>query len=146
MVPVSGGGCGAWLLSEDGTLEPVPGVGALEPYLIVDGHVLGWAEARIEHSLRDGDLPMPSVRWRVGDLALDIGAFGEGTPDAAQVLARYRVRNLGKQAKNVTLALAWRPFQANPPTQFLAHPGGASPIDALAWDGRSLAVNGVARV
>jgi len=140
------GGRVASLLSEDGTLEPVPGVGALEPYLIVDGHVLGWAEARIEHSLRDGDLPMPSVRWRVGDLALDIGAFGEGTPDAAQVLARYRVRNLGKQAKDVTLALAWRPFQANPPTQFLAHPGGASPIDALAWDGRSLAVNGVARV
>nr|HET7857911.1 hypothetical protein [Caldimonas sp.] len=140
------GGRVASLLSEDGALEPIPGVGALEPFLVVDGEVLGWADARIEHTLRDGDLPMPSVRWRVGDLALDVAAFGEGTPDDAQVLARYRVRNAGKQAKQVTLALAWRPFQANPPTQFLAHPGGASAIDELAWDGRSLAVDGVARV
>ena len=140
------GGRVASLLSEDGAVEPVPGVGALEPFLIVDGKTVSWADARIDHTLRDGDLPMPSARWRIGDLALDIEAFGEGTPAAAQVLARYRVRNLGKQAKQVTLSLAWRPFQANPPTQFLAHPGGASAIDELAWDGRSLAVNGVSRL
>src|SRR6185436_3802466 len=78
--------------------------------------------------------------------ALDIAAFGEGTPDAAQVLARYRLRNPGTQPKQVTLVLAWRPFQANPPTQFLAHPGGASAIDELGWDGHSLAVNGVPRL
>jgi len=140
------GGRTASLLSEDGVLEPVPGVGALEPYLIVDGKVLSWADARIEQTLRDGDLPMPSVHWRIGDLALDIGAFAEGTPDAAQVLARYRIRNLGRQMRPVALALAWRPFQANPPTQFLAHPGGASAIDQLVWDGRWLAVNGVPRL
>jgi hypothetical protein len=140
------GGRTASLLGEDGALEPVPGVGALEPYLVVDGQVLSWADARIRHSLRDGDLPMPSVHWRAGELALDIEAFGEGTPDAAQVLARYRVRNLGNRARRVTLALAWRPFQANPPTQFLAHPGGASAIDRLLWDGHALAVNGVPRL
>ncbi|HZW72492.1 MAG TPA: discoidin domain-containing protein, partial [Caldimonas sp.] len=140
------GGRTASLLSEDGTLEPVPGVGALEPYLIVDGRVLDWADARTDHTLRDGDLPVPSVHWRAGDLALDIDAFGDGTPEAAQVLSRYRIRNFGRQAKQVTLVLAWRPFQANPPTQFLAHPGGASAVDALAWDGRSLAVNGVQRL
>ena len=89
---------------------------------------------------------MPSVHWRAGDLALDISAFGDGTPEAAQALARYRVRNLGKDVRRVTLALAWRPFQANPPTQFLAHPGGASAIDALDWDGRVLAVNGAPRL
>ena len=131
------GGRTASLLSEDGVLEPVPGVGALEPFLIVDGDVLGWADVRSSHTLQDGDLPMPSVHWRAGDLALDISAFGDGTSDAAQALARYRVRNLGRDVRRVTLALAWRPFQANPPTQFLAHPGGASAIDALAWDGRS---------
>ena len=38
---------------------------------------------------------------------------------------------VGAQPRRVTLALAWRPFQANPPTQFLAHPGGVSEIDAL---------------
>ena len=66
------GGRTASLLSEDGVLEPVPGVGALEPFLIVDGNVLGWADVRSSHTLRDGDLPMPSVHWRAGDLALDI--------------------------------------------------------------------------
>ncbi|MBV9889457.1 MAG: hypothetical protein JO090_01045, partial [Rhizobacter sp.] len=140
------GGRTASLLSEDGVLEPLPGVGALEPFLVVDAKVLAWADARIEHTLREGDLPMPAVHWHVGDLALDIEAFGDGTPEAAQALARYRVRNRGAHARRVTLALAWRPFQANPPTQFLAHPGGASAIDALAWDGNALSVNGLPRV
>jgi hypothetical protein len=140
------GGRTASLLSEDGVLEPVPGVGALEPFLAVDGELLSWADARIDHTLRDGDLPMPSVHWRAGDLALDIAAFGDGAPGAAQALARYSVRNLGKQVRQVTLALAWRPFQANPPTQFLANPGGAIAIGELAWDGRALAVNGVPRL
>ena len=140
------GGRTASLISEDGVIEPLPGVGALEPFLIADNKLLSWADARITHSLRDGDLPMPKVHWRTRDLALDISAFGHGTPEAAQVLARYSVRNLGKRARRVTLALAWRPFQANPPTQFLAHPGGASPLDALAWDGRALFVNGAKRL
>jgi hypothetical protein len=140
------GGRTASLLSEDGVVEAVPGVGALEPFLVVDGKPLSWADASIGHTLRDGDLPMPSVHWRAGDLALDIAAFGDGTPDAAQALARYSVRNLGKDVRNVTLALAWRPFQANPPTQFLAHPGGASAIGELAWDGHVLAVDGVPRL
>jgi len=57
------GGRTASLLSEDGVLEPVPGVGALEPFVIVDGKVLSWADVRSSHTLRDGDLPMPSVHW-----------------------------------------------------------------------------------
>jgi len=140
------GGRTASLISEDGVLEPVPGIGALEPFLIADQQLLSWADARITHSLQDGDLPMPVVHWRTHDLTLDISAFGHGTPEAAQALARYSVRNLGPRTRRVTLALAWRPFQANPPTQFLAHPGGASTIDALAWDGHALSVNGVPRL
>src|SRR6202008_1842303 len=67
----------ASLLSEDGVVEPVPGVGALEPFLVSDGRVSSWADARISHSLRDGDLPMPASHWRVGDLGLDVAAFGD---------------------------------------------------------------------
>jgi hypothetical protein len=136
----------ASLMSEDGVIEPVPGVGALEPFLVDDGRLVSWADARITHTLRDGDLPMPSTRWRAGDLALDIAAFGHGTPESARTLARYTVRNLGARTRTVGLALAWRPFQANPPTQFLAHVGGASEIRELAWDGHALAVNGALRV
>ena len=140
----------ASLLSEDGVLEPAPGVGALEPYLFADGRLLSWADATITHSLRAGDLPMPAVHWQIDGkhdgLALDIEAFGHGTPEAAQALARYTVRNLGTRTRTVTLALAWRPFQANPPTQFLSHPGGASAVDAISWNGRVLSVNGTPRV
>lgn len=140
----------ASLLNEDGVLEPVPGVGALEPFLVADGRVLSWADAKITHTLQDGDLPMPAVRWKIGEkrgeLALDIEAFGHGTPEAAQALARYTVRNLGPRPRAVTLALAWRPFQANPPTQFLAHAGGASEVNEIGWNGRALTVDGATRV
>jgi F5/8 type C domain len=141
------GGRVASLVGEDGAIEPVPGIGALEPMLVAGGRVLGWADAVVTHSLRNGDLPMPSVHWRVGNaLALDIDVFAHGTPEVAQALARYTVRNLSTQTKRVTLALAWRPFQANPPTQFLAYPGGASAIESVAWNGGVLGVNGVPRV
>lgn len=141
----------ASLMNEDGVVEPVPGIGALEPFLIDErGKTLGWADARITHTLRDGDLPIPSVHWQIrqprDDLALDVTAFGDGTPDAARTLARYVVRNLGTQPRRVTLALAWRPFQANPPTQFLANPGGVSEIDTPRWDGRALVVNRAPRL
>src|SRR4029079_11258691 len=64
----------------------------------------------------------------------------DDTPDGGVASPACRVATLGKDARRVTLALAWRPFQANPPSQFLANPGGASPIDKLEWDGRDLLV------
>ena len=136
----------ASLMGEDGAVEPVPAVGALEPFLVVDGHVASWADARIDHSLRDGELPMPVTHWRVGDVSLDIAGFGAGRPDNAHAIVRYTVRNTGHQRKRLALALAWRPFQVNPPTQFLAHRGGAVPIRAMRWDGRALWVDGALRV
>jgi len=136
----------ASLMSEDGVVEPVPGIGALEPFLIENGKTSSWADARITHTLRDGDLPMPTTHWRIGDLALDVTAFGHGTPEAARALARYRVRNLGGRERRITLMLAWRPFQANPPTQFLSHPGGVSEIGEPSWDGHALVVNAAPRL
>jgi F5/8 type C domain len=140
----------ASLMNEDGVVEPVPGVGAVEPFLVVDGKLITWADARISHSLVDGELPMPSVHWTAGapdrELTLDISAFAIGTPSAAQAVVRYAVRNLSSRSRSVTLALAWRPFQANPPTQFLAHPGGASQIRDIAWDGHVLTLDGSARL
>ena len=136
----------AALMSEDGVVEPVPGTGALEPFLVSDGRVVSWAEATITHTLRDGELPMPSTHWRAGDLELDVEAFGSGSPAAARAVVRYTVRNIGRRSRRVALALAWRPFQANPPTQFLKHPGGASRIESLAWDGRTLRVDDAVRL
>ncbi|MDE2369538.1 MAG: hypothetical protein KGN16_11250 [Burkholderiales bacterium] len=141
------GGTTAALLGEDGRVEPLPGVGALEPLFVEGGRVRSWADASISHSLQDGDLPMPRVHWRLADgLALDIQAFGAGSAADAQALVRYRVANRTRRWRDVTLALAWRPFQVNPPTQFLAHPGGVVTLREMMWDGRTLAIDGQSRL
>ena len=158
------GGPVASLLSEDGAVEPVPGVGAVEPFLVVDGRVLGWADVAARQTLRRGDLPMPAVHWLADKVTLDIEAFaigvgatsprhGDAPPNnpataeaTTQAIVRYRLRNTSPRPLVVALALAWRPFQVNPPTQFLAYPGGASRIAKLAWSGRSLQIDGVDRL
>src|SRR5262249_52643458 len=86
------------------------------------------------------------VRWQAGTLALTTTAFAQGEPGRSQLVVSYRVANDGDTARDVTLALAARPFQVNPPTQFLNAPGGTSRIDDLAWDGHALAVNGARKV
>jgi hypothetical protein len=56
------------------------------------------------------------------------------------------VRNRATRAKHLRLALALRPFQVNPPTQFLNAAGGVSSIREIAGDGRAVMVNGERRV
>ncbi|ERI60720.1 hypothetical protein M233_02565 [Xylella fastidiosa subsp. multiplex Griffin-1] len=73
-------------------------------------------------------------------------AFVQGIPEQAQLVARYQLRNVGKQARDFTLALAVRPFQVNPPSQFLNMLGGVSRIDQLGFNGTQVSVNGKARV
>ena len=129
------GGRTASLLSEDGVLEPRARRRRARALPVVDGKVLSWADARISHTLRDGDLPMPSVHWRSRrSRARHRRVRRRHARCGAGARALPRRATSGNAARRVTLALAWRPFQANPPTQFLAHPGGASAIDAI-WTG-----------
>lgn len=134
------------LMSEDGAIEPGPGLPALEPMLRAGDRTLTWADAKIGHTLADGYLPIPSVRWQADDLELVVTGFGTGVPGRSQLVARYEVVNRSARPRRVDLVLALRPFQANPPTQFLNTPGGVAPVHALAWDGRALMVNGKLQV
>ncbi len=141
----SGGASG--LLGEDGAIELGRGGASVEPFLWLDsGERVSWAQAQISHSLQEGYLPMPSVTWQRGDLALDVtaAAMAEGTQ--TQIIGRYTVRNLGRTAQRVRLVLALRPWQVNPPTQFLNTPGGTSPLHRVAWDGRVLQTDTPAQV
>ncbi len=140
------GGAAPALLSEDGALEPVQGGFSMEPFLIVDGQLLTWADVATTQSLLDGYLPIPRVEWKSKNVELDIEAFGDGTRDASQVIARYRISNPADVPLTATLVLAIRPFQVNPPAQFLNSTGGVSPIHDLGWDGKSVSVNGVPAV
>ncbi|MDH5833840.1 discoidin domain-containing protein [Luteimonas sp. M1R5S59] len=140
------GGQQQGLIGEDGAIEVARGGFSLEPFVLVDDALATWADVTTAQSLQDGYLPIPSVRWTRDDLALDITAFAHGEPRDSRLVARYRLSNPGGTARDYTLALAVRPFQVNPPSQFLNTRGGVSPIGALSIDGGTVSVDGRARV
>jgi hypothetical protein len=145
VVGIDGGPTPA-LLSEDGALQPGKNSFSIEPFLRVDGRLITWADAQPIQTLRDGYLPIPSVEWRSGNIQLRVTAFATGTRERSQVVVRYTLRNDGDTAQAVDLALAIRPFQVNPPAQFLNTAGGVAPIHDLALDGSSVLVDGKASV
>ena len=140
------GGCDTGLLSEDGALEIGRGGFTVEPFVVERGKVTTWADAQSRPFLIDDDLPMPGVQWTTPRWSLRITTFATGDPDDVRLVGRYDVVNLTDQPLQLTLVLAVRPFQVNPPVQFLSTVGGTSPIRALGWDGRALKVNGTRSV
>ena len=140
------GGLAHGLLSEDGALEIGPQSPSIEPFLFSDGRLITWADVAIEQSLQEGYLPIPSVRWRDAEWGLDVTAFGAGEAGRAQLVTYYTVQNRSERSRRLTLVLAVRPFQVNPPPQFLNAPGGATSLRELAWDGRVVFLNGSPKV
>ena len=140
------GGSDTGLLSEDGALEIGRGGFTVEPFVVERGKVTTWAGVESRPFLVDDDLPMPGVQWTTPRWSLRITTFATGNPDGVRLVGRYDIANLTDQPLQLTLVLAVRPFQVNPPMQFLSTVGGASPIRALAWDGRALKVNGARSV
>ncbi|MBN8481750.1 MAG: discoidin domain-containing protein [Xanthomonadales bacterium] len=181
------GGHESGLLGEDGALEVARGGFSITPFVIDGtrlhdpgnspsacgrdvrlGSLTTWAYLDIEHALDQGDLPMPSVTWKVAEsnpvrwgcpqvsstyhrserhpwhLAID--AFAQGEPGNSRLFGVYTLSNDSDEKRTLTLALAIQPFQVNPPVQFLTTPGGVSPIDELGFDGRVVSVNGTPRV
>lgn len=140
------GGRDSGLLSEDGALEIGKNGFSIEPVLVEQGKPVTWADVAIAHTLRNGYLPIPSVTWKHDDISLRITAFGNGTREHSELIARYELRNDGDRERDITFALAVRPLQVDPPTQFLNAAGGVSPIHELAWQGSALRVDGRKRV
>jgi hypothetical protein len=134
------------MLSEDGALEARKGSFSIEPFVRVREKWLTWADVSIRHSLLDNYLPIPSVEWQHADVVLTTMAYGTGEPGDAHTEAVYTVRNPTKRRHRYTLALTVRPFQVNPPAQFLNTAGGVSPIRQLAFENGAVHVDRVARV
>jgi hypothetical protein len=135
------GGSDAGLLSEDGRLEIGRGGFTLEPFVIERGRTTTWADVESRPFLVDDDLPMPGVQWKAPRWSLRVSTFATGSADSVQLVARYDLANVSDQPLALTLALAVRPFQVNPPAQFLSTVGGATPIRTLSWSGGALTVN-----
>ncbi|HKE95890.1 MAG TPA: discoidin domain-containing protein, partial [Povalibacter sp.] len=134
------------LLSEDGAIEARKAGFSVEPFIRSGSTLLNWADVSIDHSLAEGYLPIPTVRWRHADVGLDITAVAAGAKGEVHTQVTYRISNPTASRRQVTLALAVRPFQVNPPAQFLNTAGGVSPIQDLAWQNGSLHVDKIAAV
>jgi hypothetical protein len=141
VVGVDGGG-ETGLLSEDGALEVSKGGFSIEPFVVTESGVVGWADVVARQSLLDGYLPIPGVTWRQDQWELRVSAFASGSRPASRLVARYELGNRTGQALPLQLVLAVRPFQVNPPSQTLNTVGGASPIAHVRWDGHALSVAG----
>ncbi len=142
LVGVDGGGAHSAVISEDGAIEPRKRGPSLEPFVIDDdGQLVTWTDVGTTHALREGYLPLPEVRWSRPGLALSIEAGAAGVRERAQLVARYTLSNRGDTPRRMTLALALRPWQVNPPAQFLNTPGGAARVQRLAWHRHTVQVN-----
>lgn len=134
------------LMGEDGAVEAVKSGFSIEPFVLLDGKRISWADVKTSQSLFDGYLPMPSVQWQHDRFRLQISSFVQGSTEQAQLVTRYRIQNPDKMTHEYKLALAVRPFQVNPPSQFLNTVGGVSRIEQVAVQGRQVQVNGKPRV
>ncbi|MBS0373975.1 MAG: carbohydrate-binding protein [Proteobacteria bacterium] len=139
------GGEHSGLLSEDGALELDVGGPSLEPFVIDGDRVVGWSDVTAEQELAEGDLPLPRVRWRVDGWTLEITALADDAAGGA-LWARYTLRNSSATSRRLRLVLALRPFQVNPPAQFLNIAGGVAPLARIRWDGQALRTDDGPRV
>ncbi len=140
------GGSETGLLSEDGALEVAKGGFSIEPFVVTDSQVVTWADVTTEPFLVGDYLPMPGVTWHRPQWDLRVSSFASGSRAESQLVARYELTNHTAQPLKLTLVLAARPFQVNPPVQFLNTVGGVSPIHDAAWTGSALVVNGTREI
>ena len=136
------GGSEQGLLGEDGAIEVAKSGFSIEPFVVSEGTLVTWADVQATQTLQDGYLPIPSVQWRHAGFTLAVTAFAHGTPKQSQLVARYVLTNTSGQPRDYVLALAARPFQVNPPSQFLNTVGGVSPIHAIVADKDGFTVDG----
>jgi hypothetical protein len=136
------GGSDNGLMSADGAVEVGQGGFSIEPFIVAGGKLTTWADIDPHPFLRDGYLPMPGVRWRDRRWQLSVRSFASGTRQSSRLAVRYEITNRTAARLPLELVLGMRPFQVNPPTQFLNTVGGVSAIRDIAWDGTAFTVNG----
>lgn len=118
-------------LSADGAVDLGVGKPGVEPFLWANDRLWTWADVTSVPALEEGALPLPSVTWRGAPVELTVAAIPYDHQGAAFTRATYTVRNRGAAREEGTLYLAYRPWQVNPPSQFLNSPGGACEVRAI---------------
>lgn len=130
------------LINEEGMVEVGRGQLSIEPFLFIEGKLLTWNEVKTSVASNPEALPLPSVVWSANDLDLTISPFAAGPVDSSVLYVRYRITNNSRSYKKPTLYLAVRPFQVNPPWQFLNLPGGVARVDSISLQGSTVRLTG----
>jgi len=119
----------AALINEDAEIEFERGSYSIAPVVIDRGAAFNWANVTEGRRLADGRLPVPTVEWSTPDFTLETTLLADYAGRAAY--AAYTLTNRATSKHLVELRLRLRPWQVNPPSQFLSQKGGASPISAI---------------
>ncbi|MFL5509331.1 MAG: discoidin domain-containing protein, partial [Gemmatimonadaceae bacterium] len=130
------------LVNEEGIVEVGRGQFSIEPFIYNNGKLITWSDAKTSVAGNPEGLPLPQVVWSANDIDLTITPFAAGAVDSSVLYARYRLTNNSKGYKKLTFYLALRPFQVNPPWQFLNLAGGVARIDSISQQGSSVRVSG----
>lgn len=129
------------LMNEEGMIETDRLGFSLEPFVAFNGTLYSWNHARVSQSLQQEYLPIPSVHWDLGRVALTITAFAEGEAGSSILYAIYEVRNTSKKRVTGNLYITLRPLQVLPPTQWLNITGGAAKVHSIVLRGKTITVN-----
>ena len=129
------------LLDTQGRLETGKAQFSIEPFIKTGDRFITWANVSTRAVDAEEYLPIPSVVWSANPLELTITSYAAGSPGSSVLFGRYELRNISSTPQKATLFLTLRPFQVNPPWQFLNTPGGFAPINNIEFDGNAVHVN-----
>lgn len=128
----------ASLIDEDAAIEFQKGGYSIAPVVIDGGTTFGWADVTASQRLADGRLPIPVVQWSTPRFMLETTLLADHAGRAAY--AAYTLTNRTRSRRVFELRLRLRPWQVNPPSQFLSQKGGASSISAIEQSGDVLTI------
>lgn len=129
------------LINEEGMIEVDKSSFSLMPFIFYEGKLLTWNEGTLTQSLEKDYLPIPTVTWQHADLQLNVTVFAAGAADSSLLYARYRLKNFAQKNVHGSLYLTVRPFQVNPPTQFLNWPGGVAKVKSIRREDDIIIIN-----
>ncbi|OPX35548.1 hypothetical protein B1H10_00980 [candidate division KSB1 bacterium 4484_188] len=129
------------LQNEDGMVEVDKQQFSIEPFLFQNGKFLTRNNMEISHELAQGYLPIPTVQCRSSRVEMRVEAFADGPADSSLLYLSYTVKNPTSTPIAGNLYLAVRPFQVNPPWQFLNFPGGIALIHRIQFRSGKILIN-----
>ncbi|MCL5267393.1 MAG: discoidin domain-containing protein, partial [Bacteroidetes bacterium] len=130
------------LINEQGQIEVAKSSFSLEPFIYAGDSLTTWHSVTTSQSLAKKYLPVPSVEWKARGLQLNVTAFASGKAGRSVLMVRYRLTNTGERRLHGKFLVAIRPFQVDPPWQFLNSLGGVTTISNISYHGESVEVDG----